>query len=97
MSDERRELLEQLGHAFDLLKNAHFSLRTCLRANDPTFAGASIRQWCHAVEQYTAVLEQLTGPPPPPPPATAAAAVERVKKQVLGRIKSGRFERLEEA
>ena len=88
---EGRELLDQLGRSFDLLKAAHYSIRASLRDRKPFYMECAVRQWATAVEEYTHAVEELMRPKPVPPRESAEVAVERVRARVLGRIRQGRF------
>jgi len=95
---EKRELLDQLGRSYEMLRTAHYSIRAALRDRKPLYVGFAVQQWAAAVEEYTEALEAILKPPPPSPPAKpltpeqeALMAVERVQSRVLGRIVKGRF------
>jgi hypothetical protein len=91
----RRELLQDLGSSFALLKAAHASVQAALRLGTPDAVQcAAVRQWAYAIQSYTRCLEQLIEKPAPPEPiyeANSPDAVDRVRKGVLGRIQAGRF------
>jgi hypothetical protein len=89
----KRDLLDELGRAFDLVRTAHRSVQAAQRAGESDWArDNAVRQWAYGVERYTAALERLVRLPTEYAlPKTAGQAVERVRSQVVARIVNGRF------